>query len=349
MATQPPATPEPTPAPAPDPAREAAAAAQIDLEAEVADVFGFEESSAPAGEPAPPAPPAGGDVAPAAPAAPSPPAVPAPSTPATPAPPAPAPTDGPAPAPVPPAPAPTPAPTEEELKRASLEAQVQALTAQLEAARAGTPATPTPPSPATPAAPSYPGTALDADGGIRYALSIPPDVAAGLEHDDANTRLAAMAHVINSTATIIHRNVCKAFEDRLGAFVAERETGDAERQLREQMAAMQEDYFKDFPQHREATVIPILQQAAQEMAAEFPMLPYDANYKAALGARVNAKLQVLRGGTPPAPSPAPAPPPPPTPAPKPAAFLPSGAPGGGGGFMEADADVISETFAWPSD
>jgi hypothetical protein len=324
-----------------------------ELEAEVASVFMFDEAppssdAAPAPPEPTPSPPAPGAGEPAAvapggtPPAPVPPPPPAPA-PATPPPPGlEAPAVAPGAPPAPPPPAAAPAVDEKALKQASLEAQVQALTAENERLRTQPPAPGSQPAPGTPAA--QPGTDGQPEE-VRYALSIPDPLFEAIMSEDAAQNRLGMTTLINSLATNIHTNLRNEFNTRLTAMQSRQEQDRAQQDQGAALATAREQYFQRFPTHNDPILQPIISQQAQQLAVEFPNLPWDDNYMNALGARVNAAITKLTGQASPAP---PAPPPPPAPSPRPAAMLPVGAPRPAG--VEPDAfnseDVIASTFTW---
>jgi hypothetical protein len=340
--------PLPTPPAAQDPAT---------LEAEVASVFMFDDTPAPASAPeapaaasTPPAPgagepsemaPGGTPPAPVPPAPPSPPPAPAPATPPPPGLEAPAAAPGTPPPPPPPA---APAVDEGALRTASLEAQLGALQAELARLRGQQPPAPgTPPAPGAPAA--QPGTDGQPEE-VRYNLSIPDPLFAAIMSEDPAQNRVGMTTLVNSLATNIHTNLRNEINARLATMQSRQEQ---ERTQTEQATALQEartQYFQRFPQHNDPLIGPILSQQVRQLAVEFPNVPWDDNYMNALGARVNRALVTLRGEAQPAPV-APSPPPPP-PAPRPAAMLPVGAPRPAGTDPDPfnSEDVIASTFAW---
>ena len=67
-----------------------------------------------------------------------------------------------------------------------------------------------------------------------------------------------------------------------------------ERTLEEREATIGEyrkQYFDAYPTHNDPIIQPIIQQQAAQMAQEFPHLPWNKDYVAALGTRVNAAWQ----------------------------------------------------------
>lgn len=303
-----------------------------DLEAEVNEIFGFEEVAPPpaSGSPAEPVvEPGVGEVK-----APS----PAPETPpapeATPA----APVTGETPAPgTPPAapaaePAPSAAPTppvgEEALKLQSLEATVEALQATIDGLRAN-------PAPAAPAAPA--GESGTTEELPAYSLTLPKPVADAILGEDPQQAAAGIAHMMNSLATIIHANIRKELGVREAALVGRLQQSASTVDEAEVRQKGQEEYYGAFPTHKNDNILPLVQAEARKMAAEFPNLKWGADYINALGTRVNNRIAALV-------SPAPAPeivPVPPAPAPS----LPSGTRGETPGSNLEGADLIEDTFS----
>lgn len=100
------------------------------------------------------------------------------------------------------------------------------------------------------------------------------------------------------------------------------------------------DYFAAFPQHNKPVFMPILAQEAEALAAQYPGVAWDENFRNTLGARVTAKLQeagvVLGPGNPQATQTpvqaAPA---------RPAAMLPTGA---RPAPADDDSNLVADTF-----
>jgi len=201
--------------------------------------------------------------------------------------------------------------------------------------------TPTP----APAVPGAPGTDKEAKK-PTYALTIPKEVQDFLTSDDPAQNVAAVQHIANSLATIVHTQVMAEVNARLEGLLREQENRQAMSAQEQQIAEAKNQYFTAFPAHNDPLVLPLVQQAAQQLAVEFPNLTWNEQYIASLGARVNQKLDQLRGGPAPAPAPAPATPAPPAPAPKPPAMMPFGVSGGGIPAFEQDQAEIDSTFGW---
>jgi len=246
-----------------------------------------------------------------------------------------------APAPGQPAPAAPPAPNEAALELASLRAQVTSLEQRLAAAG-------TQPKPASPAAqpgqqPGQPGSSPEEETPPQYGFVIPDQLGAALTSENPQEVLQGITVLVNSLAANIHKALRQEYSGRLATMRSEIESAVRAPQIAAQKEQMQNEYFTDFPQHKNPLIQPILEQTASELAAQFPGAVWDANYRAALGSRVNAKL--LQLGVPtgaPAPTPAPTAP---TPA-KPAAFTPT-APRQDSIVPTADASVegqVAEVF-----
>lgn len=217
------------------------------------------------------------------------------------------------------------------MRASSLEAQLQAAQAELKRVRE-TPATPAPGSPSAPAG--------DQPEEVRYALAIPDQLAAVILGEDPAQAQQGMTTLVNSLAQHIHSRVIKDVETRLttmqSAAMQERtqqEQGTAIEQAREQ-------YFAKFPQHKDPILGPIISSTAAQLAVEYPEHPWNDNYMAALGMRVEAAIAKLRGGQAPAATPAP---PPPPPSPRPPAMLPAGAPRGGEPFNFYEGEGTNQT------
>lgn len=215
---------------------------------------------------------------------------------------------------------------EEALRRASLEAQVQALSAEVERLRAS-------PQPGQPAQPGQPQPAAEpgqpaAPQPFRYALTLPEPTRAALLSDDPQQNLAAINAIVNDLGTIVHNTVVGQLRQEFSGAIYSmlQEAAKVEQGSARTTAAdgARQDYYKAFPAHNNPLVLPLIQAESQKMAAEFPHLGWNAQYINALGARVNAAMESLsaaRSGQPAEPAqPAPGNQPPA----RPAAMLPSG-------------------------
>lgn len=306
-----------------------ATGAETDLTQEVADIFnlGSADSPTPASTPtpaAPAAPEAGAEVV-APSAAPAAPASAEPSTPAsqevlpplTQTPPASA-TPAPTPAPAPASAAPTPTVDEAALKARSMEAQLEAMSAELAALRAGKPAVPgETPAPTPGSDPAQPEV-------VQYGLQIPNEVAAAIFGEDAAKAHQGLNHLVSSLASVIHTRVQQQFRQELQQVQQTITTQSSEAEAAASREAAQNLYYKHFPTHNTPIIQPIIAAVNRQLAAELPHHPWDDNYVAALGQRVNAELAKIAGtAVAPTPTPAPAPTPTPSPAARPAAMVPT--------------------------
>lgn len=192
-----------------------------------------------------------------------------------------------------------------DLKVNSLEAQVQALTQALSEARAG-PAPGGQPQAGQGQQPQSSGA--QSEELPRYALTLPPQVAAAINSGDEAQTVAGITHMMNSLATIVHHNVRLEMRQNLGQLLQFAQQQEAETAQTAQAAAGRDDYYKAFPSHKDPLILPIIQAESMAMAGEFPGLPWNDNYRNALGQRVEARLAQLRGqangGTPPPAAPA---------------------------------------------
>lgn len=299
-----------------------------EFDADVLSVFGFESeaSAEPSTEPAAAAPevpasptppassePGEGVVAPspspesAAPATPSVAAEPSlESAPATPT----------APTPSTPTPATPTLDPEEALRQRSKDAQIEALQAQIAQLQK-----PEAPVPATSA--SQPGTG-ELPEEARFSLSVPEPVLADILGEDATKAAGALNWVVNAIASTTMARAVQYVQSQLASHKQELAGASEMASAESQRQQMEAQYYEAFPDHKKPVMVPILSQVAREMAAEFPNHPYDGNYVAAMGARVNRRVaELLGGGAAPA-QPAPAvaaPTPAPAPAAKPAGFV----------------------------
>jgi hypothetical protein len=170
---------------------------------------------------------------------------------------------------------------------------------------------------------------------------LPPQVAAALTSGEDDKVVAGITHMMNSLATIVHHNVRlenRQAIEQIMQFAKQQETETVQQQ---QVAASREDYYKAFPSHKDPLILPIIQAESMAMAGEFPGLPWNDNYRNALGQRVEARLTQLRGGVQQPTANGGTPPPS-----QPAASLPGGArqdPAPGGELT--GGDLIVDTFS----
>lgn len=241
-----------------------------------------------------------------------------------------------------------PAPQSPEMELVSLRAQVQMLQQQL--------AQPQQPQaqPGQQPAPSGAAPAGQGTGGQeeapRYNLDIPDQVAQAIFSEDPAQAKAGMVHLVNSLATIIHTRAREEFRNEFQQFRTGLQTERATAEQAAEAERLKEEYFTAFPAHRDPVVQTIVAAENYALSQEYPGHPFDERYRAALGARVNQKLQGVAGlGGAPAPTavpPAPAVPANPVPA-KPAPMLPSGrATGGQIPAFEQQADQIADVFSF---
>lgn len=244
-----------------------------------------------------------------------------------------------------PAPQP-PQPDEAALREASLTAQVDALKRTIETLRASPQPSAQPSGTPTGAAPE--SGQSPAEQLVRYNLTLPQPVMDQLQSEDPAQFAQAISRIVNDLGTIVHNSVINQVRQEVGAkfehlskFASESQETDVREAAR---ADAKKQYYDAFPTHQNELIEPIIQTEARKMAAEFPGLPWNADYINALGARVNGALAQLRGEQPqPAPEPAPSGQQPPK---KPAAMMPSGNRGGTGAPQpsSADEDLILDTL-----
>lgn len=309
MASQPPVDTSPqvdtSPAPAPSPAPEPQAPPQIDnaltwetqtddeVSAMVAEVFGIDPASVGTGEvgaggqapqqPTPLAPTDGGS----------------PHRPPQPSSPQPVPTG------TPPAPAQPTAPLSPEaqaVELASLRARLAAAETEVQQMRLGVapPAAPT-------GQPEQPGPV--GPGGLQVEpipVQLPPEIVGAILGEDQNAAVAALNHTVSLIATGLNHRFRVGLEglrNEVAAHLGERMVEEDNQRLSEQAAAHRADYFSAFPSHNKPIFQSIIAQEASLLAAQHPGVPWDINFRNALGQRVNAVLAEngwtgLNGGAP---------------------------------------------------
>lgn len=350
-----------------------------DLSQDVMDIFGIGGDEGPSGSAGgdgalpnfggqlegegaavPPAQAAGtGGEAVSAPASPPAPSEPAPAQPAPqpaaaptgePTPPLPGLTPSPAPAAAQPGAAPAaPAAMSPEMELVSLRAQVQMLQQQLaQPAPQGQQPGQQPQAPSPAAAGQGTGGQEEAP---RYNLDIPDQVTQAIFNEDPAVAKAGMVHLVNSLATIIHTRAREEFRNEFQQFRTGLQTESVQREQVAEAERLKESYFTTFPAHRDPVVQTIVAAENYALSQEYPGHPFDERYMAALGARVNQKLQGVAGlGG--APAPAIVPPAPaaaaaaPVPA-RPAPMLPSARTAGGQiPAFEQEADHVADVFSF---
>lgn len=281
MASAPPATP--TPAPASD------MFAAPEQGQHIADVFGFDpeeddDEPAPASVGAGEGEGAGGDLE-------GPPPAPEPAAPL-------------AAGEEPPAtPAEPPAVDEDKLKVTSLEQQIADLRAELAESR----------KPAEPADEPKP---LELPKLEPVKVQLPKELGDQILSEDPAEMLAALNDVVSHLATqtrdmgvLVLAEVDRRIQAALGGgnTPPAAPASDGSPAAPDPLARkkqMEEEYYTDFPSHKKPELLPLIAQAQSELATALPGHPWNAEYRAALGARVAAKLKALTSvanGTPPAP------------------------------------------------
>lgn len=310
--------------------------ADVELEAEIADVFGLslEQEGKPAST--------GEAVVESAPPVASPPPSPAVVAPAVVPPVA-------QPAPIPQAPATEELTPEQRLAANAEAATVDALkakVAQLEAQIA---------TPATPAIPAPAGNVDEPEfTAPQYQLQIPDEVTAAIFDENPATAKAGMQHLINGLAAHIHKTIItqtvlpllRHHEQALKAPI-EAEQG------RQQAEQMRSQYYERHPTHNSPALQPIIAAETHALSMQFPQAAWDENFMDALGARVNAKIAEMATAAGLAPQPVVTPTPTPAvtpaaPAPaavvpaKPAAMMPTGAPSPA---ASSEPDLADEVFS----
>jgi hypothetical protein len=261
-------------------------------------------STPPASEPSPPVQ----EPAPAAPAAP---AAPQPAAP----------------------PAPQAAPNPLEMENASLRARMEALEALIAQQQAPQPE-------GTPRAAGQPG---QGQGPQVIPVQLPRQMLDSIYSDDPQQAEQAL----NGLLTMVATGLNARFEARLAQVeqgVMQRFEGQVQErthvELQEEAKRNRDAYFAAFPHHNKPVLMATLAQEADQLASEFPGIPWDEKFTAALGQRVEAKLQeagfVMQGVPAQQPAVAQAPS-------RPAAMMPTAA---RPAPSDGDVDIIAETFSF---
>lgn len=196
------------------------------------------------------------------------------------------------------APAEPPVVDEKDLELASLRARVEELSKPKEEAPAPAPTEPKPGE----------APAVDAPPAIDFKL--PDQFKEAILSEDPAENIKAIEGIVTGITNHFNARIYE-LQQALATVKADKAsavTVDAPAVAAEASAAverMQEDYYKDFPQHKKPEYLPILQAVAGEMAQQFPGHPWDEKYRAALGQRVTARAKQLaalvnpQAGTPP--------------------------------------------------
>lgn len=233
---------------------------------------------------------------------------PAGGTPQTPTQPGPAPA-APSPAAAPPSAAPAQPqgydPARMELE--SLRAQVAQLQQRLQ-----------PPQPGgapQPGAGAPPSGQPQADQAPQYGLQVPQEHVNMMQSDDPRQAQHAMSDMLNQALAHVHQRVVGEVQSLIQSHLQSFRTN---LQAEQTTSSAVEDYYSNYPQHRQAAAI--VTQEAAKLQQEFPGHPWNEQYRNALGSRVNTVLQSLgapgaqpsvtapaapNGGAPAAPAPTP--------------------------------------------
>lgn len=190
---------------------------------------------------------------------------------------------------------PTAAPSEEALRLASLEASNQALIAEIARLRAN------PPQPApAPQQQGQPqgGSSAEQIDLPKYALQLPQPVAEAIfgEETTPERQMAGITHMMNSLATIVHARMRQEVKESFAALLGTARHVEQEGRMVSTMESMRQDYFANFPTHRDPLVLPLVQAEAAAMTTAFPGVSWNEQMRNALGQRVEARLAALRGG-----------------------------------------------------
>lgn len=159
-----------------------------------------------------------------------------------------------------------------------------------------------------------------------YNLQLPPQILDAVDSDEPAHRAQALNGIVNGVLGAAHKvvldEVSKLRDSILSEVKATLTQSQSNAQAEQTAKTQQQEYFEAFPNHNKEQLMPIVARINGQMAAELPNAEWNADWIAALGARVDAYLSEL--GVPtesaPAPSPAPAAKTPPA---RPAAFTPT--------------------------
>jgi hypothetical protein len=198
---------------------------------------------------------------------------------------------------------------------------------------AAAPASPAPRKPAPTGQPA-PAPSTDqpaAERPFKYDLTLPEATRNALLSDDPQDNIKAINAIVNDLGTIVHNTVLAQVRaevrNAFGALAGIATESQASERVSSEREAGRNAYFTAFPGHKDERIEPLIRQQALQLSAEYPHLPFNEQFIAALGARVNGVLESL-GAQPTAGEPAQPPNGGNTPPPKPAGFVPGGPRGG---------------------
>lgn len=136
----------------------------------------------------------------------------------------------------------------------------------------------------------------------EYKAQLPEQVLQALDSEDPAVRGNAMNGLMNGIMRTAHQvalnEVQKMRETILGEIKNEQAQTTQLTEQQQEVSKLQEKYYAAFPSHKDDKMLPIVQMQSSRLAAEFPDAPFDENFIAALGSRVNKYLSDLGVQTP---------------------------------------------------
>lgn len=174
-------------------------------------------------------------------------------------------------------------------------AELQAKYSQPQAEPAASAPATNPPSPEEPAVP-------------QYLYGIPKPILDALESDSQEQRGVAMTHLLSQIAQRVHVTIRKEMQDHVNT----RLQGFTQQMTAEQQReAIRQDYYSAFAAHNKPEIQPLISAVTAQVMREQNSNAWSKEIRDAVGARVNALLGTVQGGSTAQPtSPTPPPPPP---------------------------------------
>ncbi|NJM09440.1 MAG: hypothetical protein HC883_00635 [Bdellovibrionaceae bacterium] len=135
-----------------------------------------------------------------------------------------------------------------------------------------------------------------------YAYTVPVEMLNALRSENPTEASMALATVARNVSRATHENVVKAMRRELGVVIPQLVENMV--RSREMARQIEDDYFGQFPAHKNPALRPLLGQVAKAYAEETGNAAWSPQVVGEIGRRMNAILQSL---VPPAPAPTPAP------------------------------------------
>jgi len=121
-------------------------------------------------------------------------------------------------------------------------------------------------------------------------LTVPDELYNAIFAEDENLSKRGINVLVSSIATsavnLALQKMAPLVDQRIAGYdQSSRQTSTAQ--------AQEEDYYQNFQAHRNPVFRPVIESEMQKMSQEMPNAPWNADYRNALGTRVNRTLQLL--------------------------------------------------------